>query len=124
MKLLITLFLILVSTSLYAAETYKPHTLSWTLATTRTDGKALAPSEITATEIRYGDLPAALKNKAITTVAAPGLTHAVTPTVAGSHCYQIRTVAGSQVSAWTPSKCADAVVVIAPPNPPVLQVTQ
>lgn len=123
MKGLLLMALLVAMPSVEAAEASQSHKLSWTMATTRTDGSALKLSEITAIDIQYGSKPAATANKAIATVlttpAVPVLTYAVPTTQPGTYCYQVRTVAGNQKSAWSAEKCAE---VLALPNPPSLTV--
>ena len=110
-----------------AAEVDQTHKLSWTMATTRTDGSALAAKDITGVDIRYGSKPVAMANKFIATAAAPALKYEVPTGAPGTYCYQVRTVTATQKSDWSTEKCAD---VLALPNPPqitielVLQVTQ
>lgn len=110
-----------------AAEVGQTHKLSWTMATTRTDGSVLKPAEITGVDVRYGSKPVAMANKFIATAAAPALKYEVPTGAPGTYCYQVRTVTATQKSDWSTEKCAD---VLALPNPPqitielVLQVTQ
>lgn len=96
-------------------------TVTWTNPTTRTDGSALAASQIGSTKIEWGTCQGSSFGAAAGSASAVGAATSlvVQNLPAGTYCFRAATIdaAGLQ-SGW--SAVASKVVPVAPPNPPVI----
>lgn len=96
-------------------------TVTWTNPTTRTDGSALAASQIGSTKIEWGTCQGSSFGAAAWSASAVGAATSlvVQNLPAGTCCFRAATIDTSDLqSAW--SAVASKVVPIAPPNPPTL----